>query len=78
MGQILTIVQLRQRWLELGYTHVQTLAGPTPINDWLQLHGNHGPSLETCWRFELRDDHTAIDGAVDQEAQISLSDVANA
>jgi hypothetical protein len=60
---VLTREQVQAHWLALGYTHVGTLAGPVPIAKWLEPHepGQPDPSE---WHFELRPDHSPVDGAV--------------
>ena len=64
--EVFTRDEVQAIWLELGYTHVLTHAGEIPIPEWLRLHGDHGPDI-SHWRFNMRDDHAVVDGAVDQD-----------
>jgi hypothetical protein len=53
---------VQAHWLALGYTHVATLAGPVPIAKWLEPRKPGPDPFE--WHFELRPDHSAVDGAI--------------
>jgi len=66
MPKIMTRDEVRAHWLSLGYTHVETMAGPQPISQWLGRNGEeHGPTEAelAAIRFELREDESAVDGA---------------
>ena len=65
---VLTREQVQAHWLALGYTHVGTLAGPVAIANWLERH-EHGPD-PSCYRFELREDQSAVDGAAQPDDSV--------
>jgi hypothetical protein len=70
---IFTRDEVVAKWLDMGFTHVETMAGEIPLGEWLVLHGDHGPDISR-WRFNMRDDHVAVDGAVGQGEPFGVSD----
>jgi hypothetical protein len=66
--KIMTRDEVRAHWLALGYTHVETLAGPIAIEKWLGVH-EHGPDT-IKYRFEMRENNKAVDGAREETMDV--------